>query len=210
MTAGHVPGILSSVTTETAKRTPGRPRSSEADQAILQTTLRLLVEQGYDAMSIEGVASAAGVGKTTIYRRYPSKRELVVAAMSSLARSVHPPPESGDLRADLLMFIQEMLGALRMGPGFSVVGTLMVKEREDPELLDLFRQQVILPRMQIVAELLRRGIARGDLRADIPVEVAVQMLAGAVFARHISGWPEDDAWLQSVVDTLWRGIAVRG
>ena len=106
MTVESIAGILSSVTTETAKRTPGRPRSSEADRAILQTALRLLVEQGYDAMSIEGVASAAGVGKTTIYRRYPSKRELIVAAVSSLADTFSVPTESGDLRADLLVFLR--------------------------------------------------------------------------------------------------------
>ena len=53
------------------------------------------------------------------------------------------------------------------------------------------------------------AVLRRELRADFPVEVAVQMLAGEIFARHISGWPEDDEWLQSVVDTLWRGLAPR-
>ena len=193
----------------TATRTAGRLRSSEADQAILQTTLRLLVEQGYDAMSMEGVASAAGVGKTTIYRRYPGKRELVVAAVSSLAASVEPPPDSGNTYNDLLDFTRQMFDVMRNGPGFSMVGTLLVKEREDPTLLDLFRRRVMRPRMELVTDILRRGIERGEVRAGIPIETTVLMLAGSLFSRHISGQPEDDAWLQSMVDTLWQGLAVR-
>ena len=195
------------MTVSNSARTAGRPRSSEADQAILATTLRLLVEQGYDAMSIEGVAAAAGVGKTTIYRRYPSKRELVVAAVSSLAESVWPPPDSGDLRADLLAFMREMYAALAQGPGFALLGTLLVHERDDPELIALFRQRIVQPRMEIVAGLLRRGIARGEVRADAPVEVAVQMLAGAIFAHHVAGLPDDPAWLSTVLDTIWWGLA---
>ena len=202
-------GILSVMTLPATQRAGGRPRSTEADRAILQSTLRLLVEQGYDAMSMEGVAAAAGVGKTTIYRRYPGKRELVVAAVSSLAASVEAPPDSGDTRADLLTFMRQMHALFTGGPGFSMLGTLLVKERDDPALLDHFRRLVIRPRMEVVIGLLRRGIERGEIRADIPLEVAVQILAGAIFARHISGQPEDDQWLRSVMDTFWRGISVR-
>jgi len=175
----------------------------------LQTTLRLLTEQGYDAMSMEGVASAAGVGKTTIYRRYPGKRELVVAAVSSLADSVESPPDSGNTHDDLVAFTRRMFGVMRSGPGFSMIGTLLVKEREDPALLDLFRRHLMRPRMEVVTTILRRGIERGELRADIPIDTTVLMLAGALFARHISGQPEDDDWLQSMIDTLWQGLAVR-
>jgi len=199
--------ILGIMTTETMQRAAGRPRSSEADRAILETTLRLLREQGYDAMSIEGVASAAGVGKTTIYRRYPSKREMVVAAVASLAESVKPPPGSDDVRADLLTFMTQMHRVLRSEQMFVVLGTLLVREREDPEMLDLFRKLVIRPRMDAVALLLHRGIEQGQVRADIPIDVVVQILAGAIFARHISGWPEDEKWLRSVLETVWSGIS---
>jgi AcrR family transcriptional regulator len=193
--------------TLTTQKTAGRPRSTEADAAILQTTLRLLVEQGYDAMSMEGVAAAAGVGKTTIYRRYPTKRELVVAAVSSLASSVELPPYSGDTRADLYNFVHAMASVLTGGRLFAMLGTLLVKEREEPAMLDLFRQQVILPRMEIVAQLLDRGIEHGQVRPDVQVEITAQMLAGSIFARHVTGFPEDDKWLEDVIDNIWRGIA---
>jgi AcrR family transcriptional regulator len=109
-------------TTETS-RTAGRPRSPEADRAILATTLKLLVEQGYDAMSIESVAATAGVGKTTIYRRYPGKRELVVAAVLSLASTFDLPPDSGSTRADLLVVMHQAFEVFHSGVAFAMLGT---------------------------------------------------------------------------------------
>jgi AcrR family transcriptional regulator len=188
---------------------PGRPRSAAADRAILSTALRLLVEQGYDRMSIEGVAAAAGVGKPTIYRRYATKRDLVIAAVSSLAAAMPAPPDTGDLRSDLYTLLRQTFEVFRSGVGFAMVGTLLVKEREDPELMGRFREAVLRPRTEMAARLLGRGIARGALRADFPVDIAVQMVGGAIFARHLSGQPEDEAWMRSVLDTLWTGIETR-
>jgi AcrR family transcriptional regulator len=175
----------------------------------LRTALRLLVAQGYDGMSIEGVAAAAGVGKPTIYRRYPSKRELVVAAMSSLAASLPMPPDTGDVRADLLAFLEPAFGVFQSGVGFAMLGALLVKERDDPALMDLFRSRIVRPRMHTVAEIVRRGVERGELRSDAPIEAAVQMIAGAIFAHHVAGQPADANWLRVVIGALWQGLAVR-
>jgi len=197
------------MTTTDTPRTAGRPRSPEADRAILATTLRLLVEQGYDAMSIESVAATAGVGKTTIYRRYPSKRELVVAAVLSIADTFELPADSGSTRTDLLAVTHQAFEVFRTGFAFAMLGTLLVKERDDPELVNLFRRKVIAPRMEIMGQVFRRGIERGELRADMSVPLVVQLLAGSLFARHISGYPEDDEWMETLVDTLLYGITVR-
>jgi AcrR family transcriptional regulator len=189
-------------------RPPGRPRDPAADRAILDTTLRLLVEQGYDAMSVEGVATAAGVGKSTIYRRYPGKRELVVAAISSIAASLGPPADSGSTRDDLHAFVTQTFGVIRRdGVGFSMIGTLLVKERDEPALIQLFRTAVIGPRLEIASGILRRGVERGEIRGDVPLDLVVQLFAGAFFARHLVGRPDDNKWLESVFDTLWGGIA---
>ncbi len=196
------------MTTAPLARSPGRPRDPATDRAILDTTLRLLREQGYDAMSVEGVASAAGVGKATIYRRYPSKRELVVAAISSIAASLEPPLDSESTHDDLFAFIRQTFEVIgRGGLGFSMIGTLLVKEREDPALMDLFRDTIILPRVEIASGLVRRGIDRGELRGDLAPDVVVQAIAGSFLARHLVGRPADDAWLETVFDTLWQGIA---
>jgi AcrR family transcriptional regulator len=191
-------------------RQAGRPRDPDVDRLILETTVAHLVERGYDAMSIEGIAAAAGVGKTAIYRRYPGKRELVVGAISSLASSIEPPADLGDTRAELRAFLTGMFGVLRHGGlGFAMVGTLLVREGTDPELLDRFRVEVIRPRMAIAMTILRRGIERGEVRADLQLDVVTQLLAGSIFARHVSGQPEDEAWIDAVFETLWGGIAAR-
>ncbi len=199
---------MSTATTDNP-RSAGRPRSAEADRAILATTLRLLVEQGYDAMSIESVAATAGVGKTTIYRRYLNTRELVVGAVLSIADTLDLPPDSGSVRTDLLDVVHQAFGIFHNGFAFSMMGTLLVKERDDPELIDLFRRKVILPRMEIMGQVFRRAIDRGEVRGDISVPLVVQLLAGALFARHISGYPEDEAWIRELIDTILQGIAVR-
>lgn len=189
-------------------RAPGRPRDPSVDRAIMDAALRLLVEQGYDAMSLEGIASAAGVGKTTIYRRYPGKRELVVAAISSIAASLAPPADTGNARRDLYLFVRQTLDLLRRdGLGFAMTGTLLVKERSEPALIELFRSAIIRPRMQIGVDIVSRGIERGEIRPDIAVDVAIQLIAGSFFARHLAGRPDDDAWLESVFDVVWRGLA---
>jgi AcrR family transcriptional regulator len=170
--------------------------------------MRLLAEQGYDAMSVEAVAAAAGVGKTTIYRRYPNKRDLVIAALSATAASLPDPTDSGSTRDDLLALIADTLEVMRRtGVGFSMAGTLLVKERDEPMLLALFRERVIRPRFELGVRILRRGVERGELRPDIEPEVVLPILIGSTFARHLTGFPEDTTWLTSMVDTVWKGIA---
>jgi ribosomal protein S18 acetylase RimI-like enzyme len=146
------------------------------------------------------------VGKPTIYRRYPNKRELVIAAVSSLADSMPPPPDTGNVRADLLRYLEAAFGVFQSGLGFATLGALLVKERDDPELLALFRSNVVLPRMQVLMELLHGGIRDHQVRRDAPVDIAVQMLAGAMFAHHVVGLRFDAPWLHGLVDTLWRGM----
>jgi len=158
-------------------------------------------------MSMEGVAAAAGVGKTTIYRRYPTKRELVIAAVSSLAASFPAAPNTNDVRADLLAFLEPAFGVFQSGVGFAMLGALLVKERSDPELMELFRLRIVRPRMRMVVEIMRRGIVSGELRADAPIEAAVHMLAGSILARHVAGQLADPTWLRQAIDALWHGLA---
>jgi AcrR family transcriptional regulator len=200
--------MVRSMPASVPSRAPGRPRSPAADAAILATTIRLLTEQGYDAMSIDGVAAAAGVGKATIYRRYPGKRELVVAAISSIAATLPPPPDSGSTRNDLRVLIRQTLDVVaRGGVGFAMMGTLLARERDDPELMALFRSRVLAPRLEVIDQLLRRGIDRGDVRPDIAIDVVPQAIVGAIFAGRVIGASEDEPWLDTVFDTVWRGIA---
>jgi AcrR family transcriptional regulator len=191
--------------TEQSTEQRGRPRSVEADRAILRETVRLLAEQGYSAMSVEGVAAAAGVSKATIYRRYKGKRELVVAAIASLIREVAILPDTGDVRTDLLTGMRETFQMFGQINAFSLIGTLLVQERQDPGLLALFREQVIMPRRAAVRELLERGVTHGKLRPDADLDAMMESIIGSVFARHLSGLPMDEAWMESIVDQALRG-----
>jgi AcrR family transcriptional regulator len=200
------------MTTETepahpAPRTPGRPRSAAADQRILDAALRLLLEEGYAGLSLEGVAAAAGVGKTTIYRRYRDKRELAAAAVSGFVEDVAPTYDTGDARADLLALMARMFGILAGMGFFRMMGTLLVEERRNPELLERFRERVINPNRQRIRTILEGAQQRGELRPDADLEIAVDTFAGALIARHLTGPEPSPAWMQALIDQVWHGIA---
>ncbi len=186
---------------------PGRPRDPEADRAILRATLQILTDQGYAGMSVERVASEAGVGKTTIYRRYSSKEELATAAMGSLIDNLGSPPDTGSARLDIIELLQQSVAALAQGPGFAMIGALLVEERRNPQLIEMFRQRIIFPRREQMIETLQRGVDRGEILEDINLEVALQALVGAVYTRHILGVPESRERIHETVDTIWRGLA---
>ena len=158
-------------------------------------------------MSVERVASEAGVGKTTIYRRYASKEELVAAALGTLRDDLGPLPDTDDTRADIVEMIMQNRRALQRGPGFPMIGALLVEERRSPELLELLRKRLIHPRRDEVITVLRRGVERGQIRADVDLEVAVQAMVGAMFMRHILGVPESRERIEQTVNTVWNGLA---
>ena len=186
---------------------PGRPRDPETDQAILRATLKLLTDRGYAGMSVEGVASKAGVAKSTIYRRYSSKEELVAAALGALRDDLGPLPDTGDIRTDIVEMILQTRRAIKRGPGFGMVGALLVEEHRSPELLELLRERVLRPRRDEAIMVLQRGLDRGEIRADADLEVAVQAMVGAVFTRHIFGASESRERVEQTVDTVWNGLA---
>ncbi len=187
---------------------PGRPRSRTADRAILDATLRVLGEQGYAAMSVEGVAAAAGVGKMTIYRRFRDKKELVSAAMSTLVADTGPPPDTGDTRADLVALLRQLQTLLVTSPIFPMAGTLLVEERRHPDLFDRFREAAILPGRARLRTVIERGTRRGDVRPDVDVDAAIDALLGAFFARHLAGLTLSPDALELAVDVIWRGVAL--
>jgi AcrR family transcriptional regulator len=191
-----------------AGRAVGRPRSRTADAAILGATLRLLATQGYQALTIEAVAAAAGVGRPTIYRRYASKAELVAAALESLSPEDETPLPD-DTRGALLTLLGLTASALGARGGMTLVGSLMAQESRDPELVSLFRTRLFAPRHEIVREVLRRGIERGEVDPGAALDVAIDLLFGSLLARGVAGEPPDEAFLAAVVDTVLAGVGPR-
>jgi AcrR family transcriptional regulator len=189
---------------------PGRPRSERAHEAILEATLDLLVEEGFSRMSIEGVAARAGVGKATIYRRWLSKADLVAEAVACMKDDQLRDVDSGDVRNDLFQLGRQALKGRDTAEVTDVMIKLMSARARHPELQEAFHRQVIAPRRKIVADVLRRGVERGEIRPDIDVELAMDVILGLVSyrsmvsARH-AGISEPS--LRKLIDVVLYGIA---
>jgi AcrR family transcriptional regulator len=185
----------------------GRPRDAGADRRILDATFRQLVEVGYGALSIESVAGEAGVAKTTIYRRYPTKAELVVDALR-VEVPFTPPPADVDARTGIELFVRQAIAVLIDSGAVRVLGSLLVEEAREPGLLGVFRERLLGPRRQLVERMLQRGIERGEIRPDIDPLIVTEMIAGAIFGHHaILGLTGTDEWVRSLADHVWAAIA---
>ncbi len=187
-------------------RRPGRPRSEQAEQAIIEATLDLFAEQGFDGVCVEAVAARAGVGKATIYRRWPNKEELLLAALGSL-KSPFPEPKGVSVRDDLMAMTQVMC-ADRADPRKARRYALLLGEGEKyPRLMARYKETVVKPRHEAIRAVIRRGIETGELRPDTDVEVALLALTGSVMAREKSAGPLDGEFAARVVDGLLLGLA---
>ena len=183
---------------------PGRPLDERATSAILQAALAQLLERGYGAMSMEGVAAAAGVGKPAIYRRHRNKADLVATAIRSIL-PVLDVPDTGSTLQDLRELASQGR-VLTQGPVGALIGNVLAERERQPDLMEAFRERIATPRRELVQMLLRRGIERGDVRADLDLEQASESFIGFVVGRFISGLPFDDEWFESTLDFLWRGV----
>jgi AcrR family transcriptional regulator len=176
------------------------------DRAILEAAFRLLAEEGFGALSIEGVAAAADVGRPTVYRRYRTKTDLVTAALLTL--SVGPEPDLPEAtREALLEMLRRTAASLAMPGSLTMLGSLLGESTRDPELFAIFRDRVFGPRMAAVRAVLEHGVAAGELAAGTDHAVSLDLLFGALLARSLLGEPLDDAWLARVVDAVFTGIA---
>lgn len=190
-----------------AGRSPGRPRSAEADEAILAAAVELLAEVGYGALSMEGVAARAGVSKATLYRRWPGKPQLVTDTLHAVVDRV-PVPDTGAVRDDLVAMAGSISQALGDTPLGRVAAGMSGEFARNPELAEDFRRRFLLPRRRTVVDVLRRGIERGELRADLDLELVLDALAGALYYRaHVSGGDVDEHTATAVVDLLLEGLA---
>jgi AcrR family transcriptional regulator len=193
---------------DTARR-PGRPRSERAEQAILDATIEAIGERGIDGVHCEDVAARAGVGKATLYRRWPGKEDLLIAAFAAMRRPL-PQPHGESVREDLVRLLT-VVAADADDPRYAQQYALLHGAGERyPRLVAGYKERVVEPRRELVRSVLRRGVETGELRPDIDVEVAMLMLTGAVMARgkHDSS-PAAPGFVDSAVDELLRGIAAR-
>jgi len=202
----HAPELRDAASLGSGRR-PGRPRSEQAEQAIIEAALDLFADQGFDGMCVEEIAARAGVGKATIYRRWSSKEDLLLAALGSL-KSPYPEPKGVSVRDDLVAML-EVMCADRADPRKARRYALLLGWGEKyPRLMARYRETVVEPRRDVMRSVLRRGIETGELRPDTDVEVAVLALTGAVMARDKSADGSFDGdFAARVVDELLHGLA---
>jgi AcrR family transcriptional regulator len=200
------------VGSEQVERRPGRPRSARADRAILQATVELLIEEGFQAMSIEGIAERAGVGKTTIYRRFDSKEEIVIAALATMTGEIRIP-DTGDTRQDMLLLGEAFRSQAATSIVFPIMRQLISTALTNPAVFDAFKTTLMDPRQAAIRTILERGVARGDLRPDIDVELFVDTIPGAIFFPILFKLPPGSLppadMPARLLNQLWQGIAAR-
>ena len=195
------------VVAPTSPRAPGRPRSAEAEQSILQATLELLAEQGITRLSVEGVAARAGVGKATIYRRYPAKADLVLAALTLLSDEVRPVT-GNRVREDLITLVDAVRKRASSTLAGQILPRLLADAPDNPEIMDRYRERTLRPRRELMLGVLRRGIDEGLIRPDLDPEDLCDMLVGPVFNRILKCGADGVGgreYATLVVDTVLRG-----
>jgi len=192
-----------------ASRRPGRPRSEQAEQAIIEATLDVFAEQGFEGVCVEAVAARAGVGKATIYRRWPNKEELLLAAFGSL-KSPFPEPKGGSVRDDLLAMVQVMCTD-KADPRKARRYALLLGEGEKyPRLMARYKETVVEPRREAMRAVIRHGVEAGELRPETDVEIAMLQLTGAIMAQEKSlDGLLDGEFATRLVDGLLLGLSVR-
>ena len=192
-----------------AGRRPGRPRSEQAEQAIIEATLDVFAEKGFEGVCVELVAARAGVGKATIYRRWPNKEELLLAAFGS-QKSPLPEPKGVSVRDDLLAMV-EVMCADKADPRKARRYALLLGEGEKyPRLMARYKETVVEPRREVMRAVIRHGVETGELRPDTDVEIAMLQLTGAIMAQEKSqaGMLDDD-FAARLVDGLLLGLSSR-
>jgi AcrR family transcriptional regulator len=185
----------------------GRPRSERSHRAILDATNELLAERGFVDLTIEEVAHRAGVGKTTIYRRWPSKGTLVFEAFASDFLNQQPLPDTGSLRGDLLAALRAFIRVVKgTVTGRTLVGMIAEVQR-DPELAEIWRERFISPVRAQHRGMVDRAVQRGETSPNTDPDVVLDLLYGAAYHRLLqSHLALSDRFAQAVVDTVVAGI----
>lgn len=184
---------------------PGRPRSARADRAILDATMDLLAADGFDGLTMEGIAERAGVGKATLYRRYKSRTEVVVATVAAFVEEI-AIPDTGMVEKDLILLEQQAVEVYQ-GRAGRVLPGLLAAMAASADVADAMRTGFLRARRQALAAVVKRGVARGELREDTNVELALDLLGGPLFYRLLVTGGSLDDLARGVVKIMLHGMA---
>lgn len=195
------------MTAEEPGRGPGRPRDRAAGDAILDATLKLLAEEGYEGLTTDRIAAVAGVGKATIYRRWSSKEEVVAAAAMRLSAEV-PTPDTGDLEADLRAIAEGLAAVFAQPATARLVAALLARMPHDPALAENLRQGFLAARRRAAHVVLEHARERGEIASGVDLEIAVDLLAAPFYYRMlVTGTSIDRRFADDVVAAVLAWVS---
>ena len=180
----------------------GRPRDPSRDGVIRAAILRLLADVGYGALTMDAVASEAGVGKATIYRRWRTKQDLVVDTIADLTRAEATTPDTGSLEGDLRAALHSLVGVIS-GPTGAATLSLLSTVPHHPALAEAFRSGPLGVWRQVFEEIFARAEARGEIVPGAAQSVAGETVSALLVQRWLlTGRPVDEAYADAVLDTV--------
>jgi AcrR family transcriptional regulator len=180
----------------------GRPRSVLVDDSVRLAVITLLERDGYNDLRVDDVAEMAGVSKTTIYRRWPTKAALIVDVLRSVKSQRVPMPTTGDFEDDLRSIIYDLYDSLEATPLARALPGLIAEKMSDPELARAI-EELWSERKKLVGAVIRRGIRSKQVRADLDVATTLDLLAATAYYRlFITGQPLDRRSAKRHVDSL--------
>lgn len=190
------------------RRRPGG-RSARVQLAVLKATLDLLLENGYERLSFQFIAERAGVHETSLYRRWKSKEQLVIDAISNQVANDVPIPDTGALRSDLIQLL-EYLRLFLQSPSGRVIVQLAIVSRHTPEICTWHEAYWRDRRAQLLRPLFERAIHRGELAADTDLQLVCEMLMGALYVRaFVLNQSLDETLPESIVNLLYSGLPLQ-
>src|SRR6266404_6882248 len=185
----------------------GRPRSERLHRAILKTAFKLVLEIGFRAVSTECIAAKAGVGKTTIYRRWPNKAAVVMDAFMMRVGSETLFPKTEKVAESIRLQMRTMAKAFRSRDG-ALVKALLAEAQFDAELATAFRERWTLPRRKMALGVLQEAVRKGELRRDIDLEATIDVLYAPLYYRlQMSTGPLSDAYVDGIFHHAMEGLA---
>lgn len=180
----------------------GRPRDASRDDALRLAALEVMAEVGYRALTMDAVAARAKAGKATIYRRWESKLDLVIDTCLHLASRDIPEPDTGSVAEDLREFLRTYARILR-GPVGKAAQALVGELAHEPELAEAFRKSFLATQREMLIHVVQRGIDRGELRPDIPIDLIVPIGGAALIYRlMLTGEELTTEYVDKVVDRI--------
>jgi AcrR family transcriptional regulator len=204
--AGGSPELL------TGDRPPtlGRPRSEEAHRTILAAAVALVREVGFDLVTMDGIATRAGVGKATVYRRWSNKETLVAEAIGRIVRAI-PVPDTGSTEDDLLRVMQSVLRMYKDPATGPLLSGLVAAMARNDAIAQAVRGGMVARWRDAVRQVLARGVTRGELQHNVDIELTIDLLSGPLFHRFLmTGGPVDERLVRGVVGVVLRGLARSG